>query len=527
MSPVDPPERTNVALRLLLWVVIVLSAGATGLFWAGQRQERSVHATVRLSLVGELDATGTMQVTEELVVQSVADDTVQRVIVVPGGVRWAGVTDGSGQPMAHTTLPLAEGMQVTIPLGDDPTVLRLRYDLIGVARPGMDAVELVWPVADDRNPLAIAALEVDVTWSGGGAPEVVEVEAPGAATTIVPRDGGLRVQAGTLPAHHPVELHAAVPSRAVTDAMVEQRSVLADMAVPAAPSGAAGGGPAWPPVVLSLVFLAVWGIVHRSHGREPDGGPPTNVEAPPSEQSPAEVAWLLRRGAVRQEDLVTTVVDLSERGIIAVQDGTWALVAGADVVAGLRPHEQVLVEWLFARQTVLRPAERREEIRRTPAQWRELRRAFAAAVERAGRSSGLVERTVDAESVLGGGVAAASMVVVGVIGTALGQPVWLLCVAVGALAIVAVDTFARRSREGAVMATRWLSFGAHLRWQPTMVDDHRALALALGVASAATPTTRGVSHAIEEFEETYVTSTSYLSGPARRRVGRPRQGVHT
>ncbi|HUG83698.1 MAG TPA: hypothetical protein VMM13_03990, partial [Euzebya sp.] len=341
----------------------------------------------------------------------------------------------------------------------------------------------------------------------------------------VPRDGGLRVQAGALPAHHAVEVHAAIPREAVTEGMVEQRSVLAGMTAPPAREVQAGGGPVWPPVVVSVVFLVVWGVVHRSHGREPDGGVPSSVEVPPSAQSPAEVAWLLRRGAVRDEDLVTTIVDLTERGIVAVDRGTWMMVAGPAALAELPPHERVLLAWLFDRQAALQVDDRLEEIRHAPSGWRDVRREFTSAVEGIGRSSGLVERTVDAESVLGGGVAATSMVVLGVVGTALGQPTWLLCVAVGALAIVAVDTFARRSRDGAVMAARWLAFGAHLGWEPTAADRHRALALALGVASAATPTAVDIARVIESFEDTYVTSTSYLSGPVRRRVGRTREGV--
>ncbi|HUG85707.1 MAG TPA: DUF2207 domain-containing protein, partial [Euzebya sp.] len=446
MTSLDPPHHPRVARRLALWAVIVLGAGATGLFWAGQRQDRTVDATVQLSLVGQLDSAGTLHVTEELVVQTIGQDSVQRILVVPAGVRWAGVTDDVGQSLAHTTLELPEGVQVTVPLRDEPSVLRLNYDLIGIAHAGMDAAELVWPVVDDRNPLAISGLEVDVTWPAGAGPEVVDVEAPGAATTVVPRDGGLRVQAGALPAHHAVEVHAAIPREAVTEGMVEQRSVLAGMTAPPAREVQAGGGPAWPPVVVSLVFLAVWGAVHRSHGREPDGGVPSGVEAPPSAQSPAEVAWLLRRGAVRDQDLVTTIVDLTERGIVAVDGGTWMLAAGADALTELPPHEQVLLAWLFDRQEVLQVDDRLEEIRHAPSGWRDVRREFTSAVEGIGRSSGLVERTVDAESVLGGGVAATSMVVLGVVGTALGQPTWLLCVAVGALAIVAVDTFARRSR---------------------------------------------------------------------------------
>lgn len=521
MSAPDRFRGRGLVVRLAVWAAVVLAAGGAGLFWRQERAAASVDATATLALAGALRADGQLEVREELVILE-AEDTVQRLLPAPDGLRWRGVTDATGRPVDHTTVPVADGLLVTVPLGTGTALLNLAYDLAGTVHEEADGgVEVRWPIADDRSPVAIAGLQLDLGWTGGGEAVDVALEGPGADPTVVPRDGGLRLTAGQLAPHRPVTLHAVLPGAAAEGAAPEaedEGGSRADEATVPGEASPTGGGPAWLPVLVAVAFLSAWGVLHRRQGREPEATARGPVTARPTGHSPAEVGWLLRRGAVEDVDVVATVVDLHERGLLTVDGPVWRLTDPTGPPAGVVAHEQVVLDWLFADGPSLDTHERAGRIREEPGTWRRFWRTFTGAVGQAGAGSGLVQTAVDAERVVGAGLVAASVVVAGVIGTARGQPLWLLCVAAGALAMVFTDTLARRSPEGADAAAAWTAFADHLRADWAAVDPVRGHALVLGVRGVDTLTVRAVADTFAAYRELFVAATSYDPGPGLRRL---------
>lgn len=503
--------------RLLIWLVVVACAAGTGLFWAGQRRARTVDATVQLSVAAELAEDGTLSVEEEILVLEPGGTVLRRVLVAPDGMRLQAVEDAAGDPLPHTAVDVADGSQIAVPIGDGPTAVRLRYDLLDAGRAGEEAGSLEWIPLDDRNPLAIEGLAVDLTWQGGE-PIGVEVEAPGDAAAAVPADGVLRLTAGTLPAHHLVEVHVALPAAALPAAMAEDRPGMAAMAEGGAGGAAApvdaGGGPTWLPIAVALAYLASLAVAQRAHGRDPDVPAARALTAPPGPQTPAEVAWLLRRGAVREHDLAVTVAHLHERGVIRVTDETWELVgSGPDAVAA---HEEAVLAWAFAAGPVVAVDALVAGTAADPSDWRTAKRAFEDAVDDLGRRAGVLVRTVESESVVGAGVAALAVIVLGVVGTALGQPAWLACVAAGGLGLVSMEALARRSPEGAVLAASWAAFGTHLWTDPEAAAAHAAHGTVLRIPAARTEVVRRAVDAVDAVEHAYLGATSYLAAPRRR-----------
>jgi hypothetical protein len=162
-----PVDRPSPALRLLVWLMVVGVATATGMFWGSQRRQGAVDATVRLTADAVVQADGTLEVVEEVVVLE-GGDVVQRVLAAPSGVRWGGVVDSTGAPVDHRTVEVVDGLLVNIPLRDGPTAVQLRYGLLDGVVGGRDAAGLAWTVLDDRNALALAAAEVTVGWDAAG-----------------------------------------------------------------------------------------------------------------------------------------------------------------------------------------------------------------------------------------------------------------------------------------------------------------------------------------------------------------------
>ncbi|WP_370327062.1 hypothetical protein [Euzebya sp.] len=519
---------TPLAVRIAIAALVVIAAAATGLYWAGERVERSVDAAATVSTTAALTPGGVLGVTEELVVTEHAG-AVTRVIPAPGGIALGEVRDGTGAPLAHRDVQLAEGLAVTVPLDDPSAVVVLTYDLFSTASAGRDGVELSWEVADDRNAISLSGVDVDITWDAltadrGAPPAAVEVDAPGATPTVLPRDAGVRIELGSVPAHHHLAVHAALPSAALADGVVDDRSVLAGMGEGMV-DRIRGGGPWWIPLLVAAAAVAIWVVGHR---RLPDEPPITFdalVTAAPTDQTPAEVAWLLRRGAPDADDLVATLVDLHGRGLVtwSAEEGRWTAspeVAERVGGAGLTAHEQALVVWMFAGGPSVSVEELVDRAARDPQAWRTARRAFTDAVDRRCREARLVERTVDSESVVGVGVAASALVVLGVVGLALGQPAWIACILAGAAGLVSTDVLARRSPHGAHLAGQWLAYGPSLA-HPAAPETTRGHAFALGVRGPEDdPVIAASAATVDAVEEAFLTATSFVAGPRRRAAAR-------
>lgn len=510
--------------RATIAVAITVVATATGLFWNAERAERSVDASVTLTTTATLTGDGVLHVAEELLIDD-HGGSITRVLPAAHGVTLKAVRGDAGIAVPHRSVLLAEGLAVTVTLDTPSAVVRLDYDLVGAASVTPEAVELEWPLTDDRNSLAIRGLDAEVRWASGGAPIAVEVDAPGSAPTVLPLQDGVRIEFRSLSAHHLVALHASLPPSALEDGVLESAPEDAPMSVGMIERAVGRGGPWWLPLAVALAASGIWVV---THSRAPEETPLawTGVIArPPSSDSPALIGWLLRRGAPDADDMVATLADLHGRDVVDLTEDGWSTAPGRDA-EGLRPHEAILFSWMFADGATASVAALEARARTDPAGWRRTRRAFVDAVEAAGRDAGLLDRSADSESVLGAGVAAAAMVVLGVIGTSLGQLRWIVCIVVGAAAVVSTGALARRSASGAQLATEWLAFAPTLT-NPDLEPGLRGYAYALGVRSSQDDhVLASAVHTLETINDAFVTATSFVAGPHKRAVRRTAQGHH-
>lgn len=239
-------------------------------------------------------------------------------------------------------------------------------------------------------------------------------------------------------------------------------------------------------LVAGVVVLGVWGARMLATGRRSVEVPPT-LGALPSTHSPAEVGWLLRHGRVTLADLAATIVDLTGRGFVLPFRRDEGLVLGRGrPVVDLRPHEDLVLEWLFAgwaREADLEA--KRAAIRADPVQWSALWVRFVDDVEALGRDSGLIEREVASPGVLAVAAAGLGVLVVGVTGTAHGYVGWLACVVAGSVVLAGASAFARRSSLGDTLAMQWEAFGSRLREGADITPHALAYAVTLGEGDAA------------------------------------------
>lgn len=270
------------------------------------------------------------------------------------------------------------------------------------------------------------------------------------------------------------------------------------------------------PLVAAVAVVVVWLVVHSRRGREPRVETTADVVAPPSEHRPAEVGWLVGYGVTTTQHLAATLIDLADRDVIRVAAETGTLTRVSAVEAHLVPHEQLLLDWLFATSTHATVEETSAAVRAAPRSWQCLFDDFSQALDIDGAQSGLVERAADTEEVLSVGLLCASVIVAGAIGVARISPVWLACTAAAALVLVFADTLARRSPHGALLASQWQQFCRRMSdGDAEVVARHAAYALALE-AVPSIPLTEGqrvLVEAVRRWDNDYVTAAAFLMGP--------------
>jgi hypothetical protein len=188
------------------------------------------------------------------------------------------------------------------------------------------------------------------------------------------------------------------------------------------------------------------------------------------------VGWLLRFGDVRHGDLTATLIDLASRGYVIPFRREGRVVVGCGrPPEGLRPHERLVLDWLFpgsVRECDL--VMRNVDIARQPDLWTAMWEHFVDEVRSIGRAGALVERQADSEVVLGLGFGGLVVVTLGVAGVAASYMGWLTCIVAGAVVVASCGAFARRSPEGALLAARWEAFGRSLHGEADGAGDPRA-----------------------------------------------------
>jgi hypothetical protein len=278
--------------------------------------------------------------------------------------------------------------------------------------------------------------------------------------------------------------------------------------------------------VVGVLALGGW-LISLRRRRRPD---PTSDDVPglPSDHSPAVVGWLLRHGRVTPADLAATVVDLTARGfIVPFRRGEVLVLGQGRPATDLRPHEALILDWLFAdwvRQSDL--GAQREAIRDDPSRWSDLWSAFVEQVDAQGRSRDLVEHDVASAPVLTVAAAGLGLLVTGVVGTAHGHLGWLAPIAVGALVLASATAFARRTPEGEALAARWEAFGALLADGDELTPHALAYAVTLGEEAVIPEQASGpwpaqlvhdeVERHVLGWREAYLAATSVRGEPSER-----------
>ena len=405
----------------------------------------------------------------------------------------------------------------TTPATDESRTFTLSYTVTGAAVRHADAAELYWQwigtgwdvptrelVADVYLPgeLPLTAGEDLLLWGHG--PLDGNVEQVGQRT--------VRTTARDVPPATFVELRALFPpgdlrgapedGRRVRGAIVAEEACLG-VAADADRARARGVEPvqdcdpnAGRRRVVDIVLLGVGvagllgaGILFARHGRRPrlDPALPAQEAAPPSNDPPALVEWLLRWGNVGQGAVTATLLDLARRGAVEVEQ-----VAGGDDVV-FRVADRGVVRFPFEEavlELVDRAGDGGEVTGSQLAAWTRTHRSeagawwsgFTTAISAEGRARGWLGSwwpfgigLTLGFVVLGAAIAAAALG---------GSPVVLVFgFAVAVLTLGASALLVHRTPEGHTLATRWRRYRDFLRGAPLQGDLDPALvyALPLGV----------------------------------------------
>ena len=496
------PLRTRRMLRRVgLFVVVVAAGWVTGMYWQSARAGEAVRADISVRIEATVQADGAVSVTETLALDPsrLEEEQLVRHIPTPDGTSAVlrAATDEAGHPVAALAREgSTDGVVVRVDIQHNATVV-LHYTVLGAVhrRDGEVVAALRW--FGPENQLAIDDLTASIGWpDSGGAASAVEGFVGGRRLVGQRTGAGVRFDAGPVPARVVAGGGAVFHAAAVADLVGEEgRADGGELAVLAPPTG----GPstvAWDVigVVASLAVLAGWALLHRLRGREYPVPAGLHETEPPSSHTPAEVGWLLRFGEVRHSDLTATLIDLASRGYVIPFRREGRVVAGQGRPPhGLCPHEELVLDWLFADVRECDLDERNADIRREPEKWAAMWERFVDEVRSVGRSNALVERQADSGAVLALGFAGVVVVALGVAGLAASSTGWLACVVAGAAVLAGSTAFARRSPEGALLAARWEAFGRSLRGEaggtletpPDLGPQALAYALALHESDAA------------------------------------------
>ena len=237
-------------------------------------------------------------------------------------------------------------------------------------------------------------------------------------------------------------------------------------------------------VVQLLLFLATVLVLGTGLGtifvlwRQRRPGPwllaEPRIEAPPSDLPPAIVGTLVD-GQADTQDVVATLIDLGRRGVVRISrtispgsDGSdldGKLQLEQDDLLALSTHEKLLIGGLFRGERSLLMSEVRPHWQANAALFRE--RLCDEAVQRGllGANPAVGARRC-ARS--GAALAIASGGLAILLGVGPGSEAPLVWAPLAGLALVGVTlvlasrSFPRRTRHGAIEASRWKAFGSHL-----------------------------------------------------------------
>jgi len=509
--------RCRVALGVLLLVVLTSGAalaqtGQASVVW----QRFDVDLTVRTD--------GSLAVAESQTI-SIRGSVQQGSRVIPldhtSGISDVSVAEavngreqayvsGSNSPGTFTTKRVTGGQEIDwwfAPGSDTARTFIVRYVAHDALRQYSSGDQVQWKAVFADRSGAVQAGDVSVHLpidTGADAPTALYLftsqggpeREVGSATRLDPRT--LRFALPPLPSGTGAEIRAQFPHGAITaqppawQADADRADWVQQNLAPVATFIA---------LLLTLAIAVGGGVgvfmVWYSRGREPSvGSAPLVLDTPPS-SLPAPLAGTLVDGSADLQDAVATLVDLAGRGVLTLAEEPGAPPDVRVTLRGpiddptLRLYERVLLTALFDRtaaigEDILLSAARARFAAAVPVLEERLHAAVAdeglfvdnpEQVRRRYRAIGLA-------AVLGGvAIAVLAGAFLGWISGAVVLPGLALAVVGGVLMWIA-PAMPRRTPGGALEATRWQAFRAHLadESRDAPVDpQHLAYAVAFGI----------------------------------------------
>lgn len=386
------------------------------------------------------------------------------------------------------------------PATDEQRTFTISYTVTGAGIRHADAAELYWQWIGDGWEVPTRELVANVELPGDAPLEAgddlrIWAHGPldGAVEQVSPRT--VRTSVTDVPPATFVELRALFPAadlagapddgRTVRAAIVAEEDCLA-VGADAERARARGEEPvadcdpnAGRRAVVSavLVGLAVAvalgaGVLLVTRGRRAPLPPdlPDQEWSPPTDDPPALVEWLLRRGTLGEGALTATMLDMARRGLFVIEE-----VAGPDGRSDVafRPRDAAAPVHTVeepVRELITQAGDGRAVTGTELAAWAKAHRteagaawsAFTSAVAAEGKARDWQRPAWPFGVVLAVGVL---LLVVSGIGGALGAaPVALVVGLATAVVVLACSPLLlRRTAEGRLLATRWERYGAFLR----------------------------------------------------------------
>lgn len=386
------------------------------------------------------------------------------------------------------------------PATDERRTFTISYTVTGAGVRHADAAELYWQWIGTGWDVPTRRLVADVDLPGETvltAGEDLRVWGHGPLSGTVEQVGPrtVRTTAEDVPPETFVELRALLPTEALAGAPADGRDVRAAViaeetclavAANADRARARGEEPAQDcdpnsdrrrVVDIVLVALVVAGalgvtLLYASRGRRPrlPSELPSEEWAPPTDDPPALVEWLLRRGTLGEGAVTATLLDLGRRGALTMEqapgeDGRSDVLFSAKDRSAVRyPFESAVLDLLFQRAGDGRGATGAQLaawVKANPSEAGKWWSAFTKAVGGEGSRRGWLRPSWPFGVALAVGVA---VLVAALVGVGLGgsPPVLVAAFAIGVVLLAVSPLLLRRTAEGHTLETRWRRYGRHL-----------------------------------------------------------------
>jgi uncharacterized membrane protein len=386
-------------------------------------------------------------------------------------------------------------VQLDFELTDTDATFYVDYTAFGAAKRWKDTAELYWQFigAGSAKPADRATITVHLP-SGVTTSEVrAWTHGPLWGTVTIQPDASVVSEVSPLPAETFVESRILFPADALSDAapsaaprlqaVLDEEKGLAD---------AANRSRLWarvkvflwsvPGAGLPLLALILVLVLYFKYGREPK----TRFKAeylrdiPEPSLPPALVGFIWRMGNVAREDATATLLDLVNRGVIAIErvqvaeDGlfgakdqtTYRLTLQEDQLGGLADFERDLVDLVFdtmVRSTSFLLSELKDEVKKRRATVASGYKSWTDKVQKEGERRGYLDTRADRMAFAGAAVS--FIAIVGAGAAAVFSQFWwfLIGVVVGILLVSLSRAIKRRSQEAAELHAQYEALKRYMK----------------------------------------------------------------